>query len=268
MQGPKNVLLRLLVVLAAGLAVVAFACGDDGEGPEEPTATEGGTPAPTAAETPPDEQALCPVPDVGGVELDTTGLEDIPEDATGVTDTEIKLGTHMPLTGIAGVYGNAIVPGIQAYIACINEQGGINGRQINLIVKDDAYQPPQTNQVVRELVEQEGVFAIASGLGRPSTALSSSTWSRTAFPTSLRPRAPRSSPSPSPARPSATTRTTSKKGRPSASTSPRRTRTPNWASSARTTTSARMASRASAAASRAATSRSSRSRPTRRSRPT
>ena len=39
----------------------------------------------------------------------------------------------------------------------INEQGGINGRKINLIVRDDAYSPPKTVEDIRELVEQDHV---------------------------------------------------------------------------------------------------------------
>jgi len=144
MKTSKSIMLRLLLVLVAAVAFLAFACNDDeddGDGGPEPTAGD---------ETP-----------VAGGDL-----SDIPEDTTGVTDTEIKLGTHMPLTGIAGIYGNAIVPGMQAYIDFINDtEGGVNGRKITLLVEDDAFNPSQTNSVVRKLVEQDGVFAILSGLG-------------------------------------------------------------------------------------------------------
>lgn len=143
MKTANSTMLRLLLVLVAALAVLAFACKDnkDKNGGPQPT-TQGQTPA------------------AGG------DLSDIPEDTTGVTDTEIKLGTHMPLTGIASIYGNAIVPGMQAYIDYINDtEGGVNGRKITLLVEDDALNPSQTNSVVRKLVEQDKVFAIMSGLG-------------------------------------------------------------------------------------------------------
>ncbi|MCH7837570.1 MAG: ABC transporter substrate-binding protein, partial [Chloroflexi bacterium] len=65
----------------------------------------------------------------------------------------------------AQVYAR-IVNVTQAYFDFINEtQGGVHGRTINLLVKDDEYTPSKTNTVVRELVEQDGVFAILSGLG-------------------------------------------------------------------------------------------------------
>ena len=62
---------------------------------------------------------------------------------TGASDTEIKVGQTIPLSGPASAYGS--IGKVQAaYIRMINEQGGINGRKINLIQYDDAYNPPKT----------------------------------------------------------------------------------------------------------------------------
>jgi branched-chain amino acid transport system substrate-binding protein len=62
---------------------------------------------------------------------------------TGATDTEIKIGQTIPLSGPASAYGS--IGKVQAaYIRMINEQGGVNGRKINLIQYDDAYSPPKT----------------------------------------------------------------------------------------------------------------------------
>ena len=61
----------------------------------------------------------------------------------GVTDTEIKLGNTMPYSGPASSYGT-IGKSEAAYFAMINDQGGINGRKINFISRDDAYSPPKT----------------------------------------------------------------------------------------------------------------------------
>jgi branched-chain amino acid transport system substrate-binding protein len=89
----------------------------------------------------------------------------------GVTDQEIKLGTSAPYSGPAsgfGVYGTAQT----AYFKMINEQGGINGRKINLISLDNAYNPPKTLEVTRQLVENENILAIAGMLGtNPNTAV-------------------------------------------------------------------------------------------------
>ena len=61
----------------------------------------------------------------------------------GVTDTEIKIGNTNPYSGPASSYGiNGKVHA--AYFAMINEKGGINGRKINYISRDDAYSPPKT----------------------------------------------------------------------------------------------------------------------------
>ena len=56
----------------------------------------------------------------------------------GATDTEIKLGQTMPYSGPASAYG-AIGKAELAYFKMINDQGGINGRKVNLISLDDAY---------------------------------------------------------------------------------------------------------------------------------
>jgi len=85
-------------------------------------------------------------------------------DSTGVTDTEIKLGTHYPLTGMAAPYGE-IAYGMKAFFDYISAQGGVYGRKINFIIGDDRYNPADTVEVVRKLVEQDKVFAMISGLG-------------------------------------------------------------------------------------------------------
>ena len=90
-------------------------------------------------------------------------------DTTGVTDTEIKLGTHYPLTGVAAPYGQ-IAYGMKAFFDYINAQGGVYGRKINFIIGDDRYNPPDTVEVVHKLVEQDKVFAMISGLGEETHA--------------------------------------------------------------------------------------------------
>ncbi|MEO5695961.1 MAG: ABC transporter substrate-binding protein [Burkholderiaceae bacterium] len=84
----------------------------------------------------------------------------------GASDTEIKLGQTMPYSGPASAYGT-IGKAEQAYFQMINDQGGINGRKINLITLDDGYSPPKTVEQVRKLVEQEQVLALFQTLGTP-----------------------------------------------------------------------------------------------------
>lgn len=82
----------------------------------------------------------------------------------GVTDREIRIGQWGPQTGPAALWG-AVARGSGLYFKIINEQGGIHGRTINYFLRDDAYQPPKTKAIAKELVEDKGVFAFACGVG-------------------------------------------------------------------------------------------------------
>ncbi len=84
----------------------------------------------------------------------------------GVSDTEIKIGNTMPYSGPASAYG-AVGKSDAAYFAMNNEQGGINGRKINFISRDDSYSPPKTVELVRQLVEEEHVLLLFNTLGTP-----------------------------------------------------------------------------------------------------
>lgn len=86
-------------------------------------------------------------------------------DRTGVTDTTVTIGTHTPLTGPAAAGYSSISAAATAYFDYLNDQGGVNGRTIEFIAKDDGYNPANTQTVVRELVQQDEVFAILNGLG-------------------------------------------------------------------------------------------------------
>ncbi|MDG4810546.1 ABC transporter substrate-binding protein [Micromonospora sp. WMMD1120] len=86
----------------------------------------------------------------------------------GVTDTEITVGTHMPLTGPASAGYSKIAPATKAYFDYVNANGGVHGRKITYKIMDDGYNPANTQQVVRQLVLQDKVFAILNGLGTPT----------------------------------------------------------------------------------------------------
>jgi len=85
----------------------------------------------------------------------------------GVSDTEIVIGQWGPQTGPAALWG-AVARGSAAYFKMINDEGGINGRKIRYIHRDDAYQPAKTKAIVKELVEKEGTFAFVGGVGTGS----------------------------------------------------------------------------------------------------
>src|ERR1700736_1049489 len=88
---------------------------------------------------------------------------------TGASDTEIKVGQTIPLSGPASAYGS-IGKAQAAYIRMINEAGGINGRKVNLIQYDDAYSPPKTVEQVRKLVESDEVLTTFQIIGTPPNA--------------------------------------------------------------------------------------------------
>jgi ABC-type branched-subunit amino acid transport system substrate-binding protein len=88
--------------------------------------------------------------------------------APGVTKTSITFGTHQPLTGPAAPGYSEIAPASQAFFDYVNAHGGVFGRKIHLIIKDDAYNPANTVNVVKQLVLQNNVFGIFEGLGTPT----------------------------------------------------------------------------------------------------
>jgi ABC-type branched-subunit amino acid transport system substrate-binding protein len=88
--------------------------------------------------------------------------------APGVTATSITFGTHQPLTGPAAPGYSEIAPASQAFFNYVNANGGVFGRQIHLTIKDDAYNPTNTVNVVHQLVLQSNVFGVFEGLGTPT----------------------------------------------------------------------------------------------------
>jgi ABC-type branched-subunit amino acid transport system substrate-binding protein len=86
----------------------------------------------------------------------------------GVTATSILLGTHQPLTGPAAPGYDEIAAASQAFFNYVNSNGGVFGRKIKLDIQNDQYNPADTTTVVKQLVEQDNVFAIFEGLGTPT----------------------------------------------------------------------------------------------------
>jgi branched-chain amino acid transport system substrate-binding protein len=87
----------------------------------------------------------------------------------GASDTEIKVGQTMAYSGPASAYGT-IGKAQAAYFRMINEQGGVNGRKINLISYDDGYNPAKTVEQVRKLVESDEVLLTFQILGTAPNA--------------------------------------------------------------------------------------------------
>jgi len=84
---------------------------------------------------------------------------------TGASDTEIKIGNFGPYSGPVAAYGT-IGRTYAAYFKKINEEeGGIRGRKINMISLDDAYNPAQSVEQTRKLVERDRVLLLFAPLG-------------------------------------------------------------------------------------------------------
>ncbi|MBC7719439.1 MAG: ABC transporter substrate-binding protein [Chitinophagaceae bacterium] len=87
----------------------------------------------------------------------------------GVTDSEISIGQFSAQTGPAAELGKRMQMGIQAHFVAINAAGGINGRKLRLISRDDGYEPEKAAAAVKTLIEEDKVFALIGSVGTPTT---------------------------------------------------------------------------------------------------
>jgi branched-chain amino acid transport system substrate-binding protein len=85
----------------------------------------------------------------------------------GVTKTEILMGTHTDLSGVAATYGVSSSNGVKMRFDEANEAGGVHGRKFRMIVEDQAYQVPKAVQACNKLINRDKVFAFIAGLGTP-----------------------------------------------------------------------------------------------------
>jgi branched-chain amino acid transport system substrate-binding protein len=142
-KSSRLVLLAFAALMVFGLSFAACGGNDNGGG-------GGGTPSTSAWPTP------MPGPGVG--------------ETIGVTDTSVKIGTLLPISNTtAALWGVPISKAMGAYFDYINDNGGIYGRKIEFDIGDNQYTGPVASEVVRKLVEQDGVFGIAGGLGTEPT---------------------------------------------------------------------------------------------------
>jgi branched-chain amino acid transport system substrate-binding protein len=80
---------------------------------------------------------------------------------------EIRIGNINPYSGPASAYG-LIGKTLGAYFAKVNAEGGVNGRKLNFITYDDAYNPAKAVEQTRKLVESDDVLVVFQALGTPS----------------------------------------------------------------------------------------------------
>ena len=82
----------------------------------------------------------------------------------GITAKTILIGGTAPLSGSYSAFAS-VARGAEAYLKYVNARGGVHGRKITYKYVDDAFNPAQTVQAVRGLVQQDRVFAIYNSLG-------------------------------------------------------------------------------------------------------
>jgi branched-chain amino acid transport system substrate-binding protein len=146
--------LRVLAVLTC-FALAAVGCGRDDESGNK--GGGGGGTATTAA---------------GG---GASSFIDPQQDCTdyqptqGIDGDTIKIGTVRPASGPYSIY-DTVTKGIEKYFAAANAKGGIkagDGKsyKVTLLKEDDGYDPGRTPDLVKKLVEQDGVFALVGDIG-------------------------------------------------------------------------------------------------------
>ena len=97
-------------------------------------------------------------------------LDECPDDwspTAGITDDEIRWGTSQPRSGQLAAFG-AIADGMQAYFDYVNENDPIDGKQLTLVIRDDAYEAGRTVANVEEMLETEDLFGFAAIIGTPN----------------------------------------------------------------------------------------------------
>ena len=83
----------------------------------------------------------------------------------GVTKDEIVIGSIQDLSGPLAGFGKQSRNGMQLAVDEINEQGGINGRKLKLLVEDSAYDPKKAVLAAQKLVNQDKIFIMAGHIG-------------------------------------------------------------------------------------------------------
>ena len=91
-------------------------------------------------------------------------------DETGVSENRILFGQAAALAGPSSALGQGMRQGILAAFAEINAKGGVHGRKLDLISRDDGYDPDRSVVQTTKLIEQDKVFALIGAVGTPTTA--------------------------------------------------------------------------------------------------
>lgn len=92
----------------------------------------------------------------------------LPAASPGVSDTEVKVGMANALSGNASALGTGMATGTRVFFEKLNKAGGVHGRQVTLISKDDGYEPERCVAQTKELIETDKVFSLLGYVGTPT----------------------------------------------------------------------------------------------------
>jgi branched-chain amino acid transport system substrate-binding protein len=137
--------------VSVAVALAAAACSNT----QDTSSGPAGAPATTA-------------PGGGSMYTISTDKCDNPSDATQpLSGNEIKIASSFPQSGVYAAYGN-ISKGWEAAFKAQNSNGGINGKQLTTVTKDDGYMPEQTKTNVQGFIDQDKAFALFNVVGTPN----------------------------------------------------------------------------------------------------
>lgn len=88
----------------------------------------------------------------------------------GVTATSVKFGQAAPMEGPAAALGVGMRQGLAAAFADVNRAGGVKGRKLELVARDDGYEPTKSVEATRALINDDKVFALVGPVGTPTSA--------------------------------------------------------------------------------------------------
>ncbi len=92
------------------------------------------------------------------------------EHSQGVTDTTIYIGNTAVTSGGAGFVGQPFIAAMEAYLNMINEDGGVFGRDIELVHRDDGFDGDQGEINTWRLIDEDEVFALVGHFGTPTVS--------------------------------------------------------------------------------------------------
>ena len=101
----------------------------------------------------------------GGSDASGTDTPAGPGDRTGVTDSTIRIGIHAPVTGAAAIPQQSFERAVGVYFDAVNRAGGINGRKVEVLFRDDGFDPNKARTECKRLAEQDEVFLLVGGGG-------------------------------------------------------------------------------------------------------